>query len=287
MSTVANVFGKAGETYQPLVEQITAEVIGSTYKFTEADDFKKLPPEEMTRVYWMELLYRAHWAASSNLLRHKRWANACLALYEPNPNYLAFCAALRGLTEAAADASHSLGAVPLTFAEHYREIATALSGSSTFFVVCKDLEDMLIHFQFAQKLQKDEPAHEQHKAHTPTAYLDSIEPPNEPLVKPLYAFLCQVVHPAAHSLHWLSPHVSETVNLTAGEDKTWIDGLCKRYRKAIEYIQMQSVNTSIFILQVLNFFDIPEIRTKTVKKINMSSIPLWHKIDGALRLQSQ
>jgi len=284
-SIVKEVFGNAGEVFQPLVDSITSEIIGSKYLFLDIEKFEQLPPEEMNRVYWTELLYRAHWAASSNLLRHKRWVNACLALYHPTPNYLGFCAALRGLVEAAADASHSLGGVPLTLAGNYRSIQNALTRKADALIVLQDLEDMLIHFHFARKLHKSEQAPDPHKAKSANAYISSIEPPDKPLVKPLYAQLCQVVHPAAQSLLWMSPAVTEDVELLPGDDKTWITELCGAHQEAIEWAQMQSVNTSIFILQVLNLFPIDQLKTKSVEKVNTSSMPLWHKIDRALKSQ--
>jgi len=285
VSIIKEVFGKAGNVFQPLVESITAEVVGSKYTFLDPEDFKRLPPKEMMRVYWTEMLYRAHWGASSNLLRHKRWANACLALYHPNANYIAFCAALRGLTEAGADASYSLGNVPLTLAENYGSIVTALRRKAQVFTACKDLENMLIHFQFARKLEKFEQALDVHKAELSATYIASIEHPDKSLIKPLYAHLCQVVHPAAQSLLWMSPAETENIEISHGDDKTWITALCEDYRKAIEWVQMQSVNSSIFVLKVLNLFPIEEVKTKRVENINMSSMPLWHKIDRALKLQ--
>jgi hypothetical protein len=283
-SSLGEIFGKAGEIFQPLIDSISSEVIGSRYTFLDLDKYDQLSPNERMRVYWTELLYRAHWAAASNVLRHKRWINACLALYDPNPNYIAFCAALRGLTEAAADASHSLGAVPLTLAQNYHPILEALTMKTKTISISKALEDMLIHFQFARKLKNHEKFPETHDAEHTTTYIKSIEPPNKPLIKPLYDDLCQVTHPAAQSVLWVSKASGDNVELSAGDDKIWIMELCRGFYKAIEWVQMQSVNTSILVLKVLNVFPVKEIKTEIVESINMDTIPLWHKIDHALKI---
>jgi hypothetical protein len=102
----------------------------------------------MAQVYWQEMLYRVHWAATSNLLRHQRWFESCRILSVEQPNFLGFCACLRGLTEGAADASHSLGAVPETLTTYCNGICAALRGEATSFLVAETLENMLIRFQY-------------------------------------------------------------------------------------------------------------------------------------------
>ncbi len=282
MTSISNILGKFGEIVQPIVDGVSHDVVGSCYRFTDEHEFKRLLPEEMARVYWSELLYRAHWAASSNILRHKRWADACVTLYEHNANYLAFCVALRGLTESSADAAHSLGAVALTLAENHQYISTALNGTATGVGLCKDLEDMLIHFQYARKLKKDEFAPVQHKAENLTTYIKSIELQVDPIVMPLYQHLCGIVHPAADSLHWLSTNVDGAASPSPGDDKEWVRALCDKHCDAIEHVQMMSVNTSILILKTINFFDLSGLRTESVERINTSTIEMWNKIDRVL-----
>jgi len=278
-----SILGEAGEVCGSIIENALDELDSTEYVFSEHSSFEKLPPQERRQQYWIEILYRAHWAAASNLLRHKRWADACLLMYRPKPNYLAFAAALRGLTESAADAAHSLRAASLTLADNSGEIRKAIHGQSTRDVISTELENSLIHFQFGRRLEKDEVAPQEHKACSSRTYLTSIELPGGTQVASLYAALCQVVHPAAQSLMWLSPHSSGRVTLIRGEDKREIEQLCDEHQDAIEFAQLQSVNSSLLVLRVLNSFRVSGIRTGSVDRIDLSRLPAWAKISQALQ----
>jgi hypothetical protein len=211
--SVAQLFGDSGTIYPSLLAPIVEEAIGTPYPFMDTPAFRALPLEQMHKVYWEEMLYRAHWAAISNFIRHIRWFDACITHSVNTPNYPAFCAVLRGLTESAADTRHSLGSVPETLASDSSHILDALAGKSTTTVVNKDIEDMLIHFQLARKLKKDEGAPGTHNAESAATYISAIDHADYP-VKDLYSELCQVVHPAAQSLFWFTDVGSDRVKIS-------------------------------------------------------------------------
>jgi hypothetical protein len=108
MLTIPEIFGRVGEVFPPLVDSIIVEAVNTPYTFVSLPEFQALPPHRVAQVYWQEMLYRVHWATTSNLLRHQRWFESCRILSVEQPNFLGFCACLRGLAEGAADASHSL-----------------------------------------------------------------------------------------------------------------------------------------------------------------------------------
>jgi hypothetical protein len=281
------LFGRAGEVFHDLIESLAAVLPGAHYTFMAPEEYQEVlrrSPGEGMRIYWTEILSRAHWAAASNIMRHKRWHEACLALYEPRPNYLGFAAALRGLLEAAADAYYSLRGVPLTLAEHHVMIRAALSGTTTRFALSEELENALLHFQFARRLTKGNPAPESHKAFTADIYLRAADGPGRTNMKDLYAELCEVVHPAATSLLWMaSPAGSpDDATLTSGNDKEWILSLCRRHASAIDALHMQSVNASILIFKVLNRFPLPPLNVPAVDRISMAEVRMWSKIESAL-----
>lgn len=279
MNTPLNkLFGKSGQIYEPILKSLISEVVGTKYTFLDNEQFEQLSPEKMMHTYWIEILYRAHWGASANLLRHKRWFDACLRLYTPSPNYLGFCASLRALLEGAVDASFSLSAVPLTLAQNFQSIQEALDEKSNKFIISKELEDTLIHFHYARKLDKDEDAPSSHKAEFLTKYISAVEPKNREIIKPLYSSLCQIAHPAAQSLFWMSMTKNESIKLTDDNDKEYIENICDEFSEAIEYIQMQSLNSSMMILKTLNYFSIHGLKTKKMDGIEMSNIPIWNKI---------
>jgi hypothetical protein len=280
-----SLFGTSGDLFAPVLDRIAEDVIGAEYRFMDVEQFARLlaaDQPESARVYWSEMLFRAHWAASSNILRHRRWFQGCIRLCEEQPNFLGFAACLRGFVEASADAVHSLGPVPLTLADNYRAIAEALAGKATRIELSPKLEDKLIHFQFARKLQKGESAPSSHQVATVDTYLRSADAPTESRMKTLYSELCQMVHPAAHSLLWMSIASEDSVRLSSGDDKAWIEGFCKRHVKAIERLQMQSINISILVLKVLNRFRLIGLVSQFVESLDMGDVPGWLKIKRAL-----
>ena len=286
-ATVAKeLFGRAGELFHDLIEGLASAVLGAKYTFVDPERFQvvlRRSPGEGMRIYWTETLERAHWAAASNVLRHKRWLDACLALYAPEANYLGFAASLRGLLEAAADAYYSLSAVPRTLADHHAMIEEALSGSSTRFALSEQLEDALIHFQFARRLTKGDPAPASHKAVTADTYLRAADGPGRSNMRDLNAELCEVVHPAATSLLWMAAESSASAALTSGHDKEWILALSRKHARAIDALHMQSVNASILIFKVLNRFPLPALSVRAVDGINMEDVPMWSKIENAFQ----
>jgi hypothetical protein len=284
LSTAKELFGQAGSTFYEIVSTLAPRVPGTEYRFMEPEKFRQLlkqSPGEGIRVYWLEMLYRAHWAAASNILRHKRWHDACLKLYMNEPNFLGFTASLRGLLEAGADAYYSLHAVPLTLAQNHSAIMESLSGHATSFAVCEDIETMLIHYQFGRRIAKGESASPGHKAASADTYIRAADGTGRTEMKDLYAELCQVVHPAAQSVMWMVAGSGESYLLTAGDDKGWILNLCRRHAMAIENLHMLSINTCILILKVLNKFSLHELWTDGVKSIQMGNLPAWIRIQNA------
>ena len=103
----------ASEQLSPL----HSELRNFTYRVLDVEAFEVLLRHDSRRgqrIYWLELLYRAHLAAATTMLRQDRWLNAAAAT---NANCLGFAAAFRGLLESAADASFSLRFVPRYIAE--------------------------------------------------------------------------------------------------------------------------------------------------------------------------
>ena len=165
--TPHSLFGPSTVAYIQILDDMAQDLAAANYRFMDSQKFDELlasNPGEAARVYWLELLFRAHWAAASNIMRHKRWLNGCLRMYEDRPNFLGFAACLRGFVEASADACHSLNPVPLTLAQNHRAIAEALTGKASGILTCGELEESMIHFQFARKPEKGETALPGHQA---------------------------------------------------------------------------------------------------------------------------
>jgi hypothetical protein len=278
MAVTPHLFGRAGDVYPKILRDIVNEASGTAYSFMDIEEFKALPPSLMNKVYWEEILYRVHWAAVANAIRHLRWFDACIVHTTVQPNYLAFCAALRGLLESAADTKHSLEAVPLTIASSAGGVLKALNGKlDRSIFISTELENCLIHFHHARKVGKEEDAPATHKAETAATYVSAIDHAEYP-VKELYSELCQVVHPAEPSLHWLS-HVGENGwEIGKQDDIGCIHKLVAQHKATISWIQQNSGNITIFLCQVLNSLPREQLHIASVKPWNMSELRLHNEI---------
>lgn len=281
------LMGEVVTRYSPILETICLQVTSAEYSFMQHDDFYDLwmttDTTNAMKIYWSEILFRCHWAAATNALRHKRWLDGCILAYlTSNPNFLVFASALRGLVEAAGDSYYSLRQVPLMLAKNSRVISSALNGFRQQAVISRELENALIHFQFARKLKKDEkdtfPI--THQAAPLAEYVSTLDEDNSKQCQNLYAELCQLVHPASQSLMWFAKGNNNGVSLRTGDDRAWIKDLCSRNKSAIEHVQIKSLNTSMMILKVLNRFSLEQLHTPCVDSLCMDGIPSWGKIDA-------
>lgn len=285
-ASVKDIFGVSGDIYPTIIQELLKASYNKNYQFLTFDDFKLLNKIDSNYVYWIEILYRSHWAATSNLIRHDKWYELCYNSSIVKPNYIAFCSGLRGILECATDTYDALGSVPLTIAQIFSHIEDALLRRPTQKrVVSEELEDSLIHFAYARKLMKNEDAPKSHKAKTASDYIAQLDSEALPL-KSLYAELCQVVHPAHQSTAWLVGVEEKNYKIQRPDDITFILSLCGRYKECIEYILMSSVNTSMFIFKVLNMLSCPDLHNYSADKYNTSHIPLHKKIEAAIRMQN-
>lgn len=153
------VFGSDGAKYVQLIDAIKLERLQTEYKFVPNEEFEsilKRSAAKANEIYWREIFYRLHFTSVSAILRSRRWVEG-IAQETKLKNFFGFAATLRGLIESAADTTTSLKDALPTLAENYREITEALMGHlNDKLLVCKELEDELIHFMYARKLSRSE-----------------------------------------------------------------------------------------------------------------------------------
>lgn len=281
---ISTLFGNSGIIYHDLLEDITKDLYGTTYRFIEFEEYlaiaKTSIPKAM-KIYWQEILYRAHWVANANLIRHSRLWSACLHLYSKDSNYLGFAACLRSLLESSCDAFYTLRNVPLTLAQNRDTIKAALDGNCRNLITCSELENALIHFLCARKLDKKEIAPDSHKAEALTSYIASadINDGDGGKIKELYSYLCQVAHPSALSLDWMTSMTSDIYKINTDLEGQSILLLCSKHADAIKSIQMNSINSSILTFKVLNKFEHRKIYSKVIDSINMDGINAWRTVN--------
>src|SRR5687768_8377286 len=111
------VYGETGKNFLPFLNSLVSKLTGYKYEIITESELLSLPDDgERVKVYCSEIMYRAHWAAATSLLRTHRWAHGVL-LAASAGNYLSFAASFRGLLESAGDIADALQHVPLTIAD--------------------------------------------------------------------------------------------------------------------------------------------------------------------------
>ena len=207
MSSVEErILGLTGERYLKSTDWLVSELDNHQYSIIDNEVFSNIMKTdhlEGMRIYWSELLYRAHIAASTSIVRSRRWIEGVIAGYA-GPNFLIYAAAMRSLLESAADTVSALISVPATLAENFRMIENALTKRPTDILVeCTELEDTLIHYSHGRKVKREEEKPpKSHHAKTISDYLDILER-GVPGVSNMYTLLCDVVHPGASSVFYL------------------------------------------------------------------------------------
>lgn len=283
---IEEILGKPAVIFPPIFQKVLEEAYDTPYVFMDCDAFNQLKDAvTVKQTYWLEMLYRAHWAATSNLVRHTKWLEGCIGSATTSPNFMSFCSNLRGLLESATDAYSALGDVAETLANATSFIDDALAlNPNGMWAASDELEKQLIHFSFARKLKKNENAPVEHRAKSVNDYIMELDGPELPL-RELYSELCQVVHPAFQATSWLIDGKDNGFWIAAPDDMSAIQEMCNRYANCIEFIQLASANTSLLIYKAINSFDCKELHNVAAEKLNMSNNPAFQRMQLTTKLQ--
>jgi hypothetical protein len=270
IKTLEDIFDGPIRSLSPLADICLQKLAGMEYHFLDRDAFDNIQainPMEASRVYWLEILSRAHWAANSSLARSRSWfdgiLNACVS-----QNYLAFCGCLRSLIEATGDSFPTMIRVAKTLALEFDVVREQLKAQGTTIVVNKELEDELIHYLFARKLVAKErgTVPDSHKAKQSSEYIGEFKILEQTkALTDMYLFLCQVVHPAAHSVHSFTrqeavgPHY--VVRFEPAPDKTLIADFVTNNAELLGRLAYLALEPPLWVLHVLHKFDFgPQIK---------------------------
>lgn len=279
------IFGSLPARYLPMMDSIISAVVGTHYTFKDFEDYKQIINRNFKdgmRIYWTEILARAHIAAVTSILRNRRWIEGVLSAFEAS-NLLSFTACMRGFLESAADSHDALDRVPGTLARNHLIIQQALDGRMDKSYVSPELEDMLIHFSHARKLSRDEAAPQTHKAKSIRDYLAILEKSGVPKVFECYSFLCDLTHPGALSVWvWFNAESESDFSFDPNKSSLTISSFCSQYRDMMLPLFMYSFNSAILTLAVLNHFSLKVFHCKEVSKWNLSDIKAWRKIKNDL-----
>lgn len=254
------------------------------YTYVPAAQFGALNDlRERNRIYWYEILERAHCFSLVAVARMERWLASMMVTAEQD-NFLGFAASFRGLLESAADTRFALGDVPIQLATTFGHAHDAVWNRSTIMVLAPDLEDDLIHFSHGRRVGKAESAPESHAAKTMREYLTALEGASTGSLFACYEELCGVTHPAADSVSYLlEKGNSGGIVFSVRPDEKAISDLCARGGTIVRLCVQQSLLYPIVNLRIINRFGLPELQTPVVEDVSLDSVPLWREVEAMLK----
>jgi hypothetical protein len=287
----AQLFGAIGAYAAKLCVDVSQDLLGRQYEFMEMGNFNAIgDATRRNQVYWREMLFRVHWAAALNLMRHQRWQAGCTAAFKAPANLLSFAVNLRGMIESSLDANYSLGPVPKTLADNHSMVEASLKGTLDGALVTQEMEDRLIHFVYGRKVAKTEKGMlpTSHVALEPKEYRSAIGLPEteRQSFTDLYDHLCGLCHPTAFSLVFLWNQTTREdatiVNISEGQDDARIEELVQKFEKTIQFAISLSVTASALCLKTINWFSLPEVRCPSIERWTFDDVPAWRKAWAAL-----
>ena len=253
------------------------------YRYMPPEDFRSLINSDWKsgqKVYWEEMLGRAHFAAVASMIRALRWLSGMCTAHS-SALFLPFCASFRALIESVADAYDSLSNVAISLAEYHGRVNALLQLKEGPGVLAQELEDQLIHFSHARKLSKGEVAPTSHSAKPAAEYVRSLEKADLPRLYECYQQLCQYTHPAAHSVGHLlvsvPPGPGDLFLLTPSTDRKCIEVLVDEYQSLILPLLMVAFNPGALVLKVLLYFEVPQFHSEGIRGFDLRGIPGWIK----------
>lgn len=280
--TTTPIFGAEAKVLLKYADALVETLTGFNYEIlTEEELVQNRDFPDVARTYCKEIMYRAHWAAATAVLRTHRWVKATSVMQESS-NYLGFAASFRGLIESTGDIIDGLIHVPLTIVEHMHSICETLERRAVVFHDFGQLEEKLIHFTHARKLGKSSSSPATHQAKTNTDYIKQLQASGQSFMLDCYAELCQIAHPAAPSLMCFVEYDGKNlISLNNQLDNIMMADFCQRYRPVLDRIIPLSLGSPISLLKVLNLLPISEINTPEADSIELH-MPAWIKIEEML-----
>ncbi|ATX81709.1 hypothetical protein Ga0123462_0840 [Mariprofundus ferrinatatus] len=281
------MFNSTSKKFLSHVDSLNLESLTTQYSFVEDDQFKKLlmvSPRSAANVYWHEIFARAHSGAVVSILRSRRWAYG-MTTAANDGNALLFAAAFRGLVESAADSSTTFISIPLTLAEQASYIAPALAGKSAEIAINRELEDLLIHFLFARRLDKGEKENlpNSHQALQIRQYIEILEKGGVSSVVECYKELCDFTHPGASSVGTFIIQDQGSDFSLMNREKDLLLHWESKYASTFTELLMFAFNPALLTLRVINDFPVSEFHVPKLNAWAFSDVGAWQKISAALR----
>ncbi len=288
-STKRKVFKEAA-FYLDIIDEIMPVALKHEYTFIRDDAFaeliksEKITPSVLNRILSSELIDKAHLAATTALLRTKRWADA-VCLMDAAENFLGWASSARGLLESSGDIVDGLLNMPFSLAKHHRVIAQGLSGTASQDVHrYSELEHKLDHFVFAKWMRPKKGEENILRAKDNAAYIELIGRVM-PTALIYYQRLCGITHPSNASLQYFYDDDTPTgghFKLAAATDGRAIAAICEEFPTALSVTLTMSCNPPLLILRVLHKFG-KHPKLSPLKRLHWPGIKGWPDIEQSLK----
>lgn len=262
------------KSYYLMYSDVVNKIEHKKYGYTTIDTFgskfieglNKGDIREVQKIYWQEILLRVHFTSVTSLIRTKKWLEGVVLGIE-SKNLLVFSSSLRGFLEATTDSYYSLQSLPTALALNFKTINSALKGELNRFFESQEIEDKLIHFQFAKKGKKG--LDKNTIAHTNVEYIKSFDLDNIG-IKELYSELCEITHPAENSVNCFtkkivaSEHYSYRVTSTETDNDIISEIILKYWSQIYRLIQI-GFSLYCICLKLLTLFDFENIHSEYIE----------------------
>ncbi|KRF63794.1 hypothetical protein ASG99_21630 [Bacillus sp. Soil768D1] len=279
-------FGKENEGKIEIINNICSSLNNTNYSyfFIKEDIFSKILENNLregNRIYWYEILLRCHWVASTSLLRNQRWVNGVLNSIKEE-NFFSFAANMRGLIESATDSYDALKYVYKSIAQWHSDIEEALTLEKEEFYHSADLENVLIHFTHARKIDDIVAVPNSHQAKTARKYINGLSRDGIASFHDCYSELCELSHPASKSVYAFIDDNDHLLTLNPDKDLRNIQDFCEKYKEPLSTLYYVAFNPSLLLLKTLNYFSVQDVHTEAINSINLKGIPSWSKLEEML-----
>jgi len=283
LTLAKTIFGPDAETFLPILRPFAESVNIIDYVYTPLDEFMKILKVQgdigrSQQIYWREILLRAHFTATTTLLRQHKWISGVL-LGTAFHNLFMFATSFRGFIESAADSVEALEHVPLLLAERSEFIKKAVAGKADY-IDTTDVEEQLIHYSHARKEAKPEKLPVVHKAKASRDYLTKLQGSPNGEIHECYSWLCEFSHPSSATLGFmLEKNDDTTVRLAASPtDMIFIGQFSNRFRPIMRKVFTFGFTPALLTLKVLNALPLQELHTPLINRFDYTEIPLWQKM---------
>lgn len=289
------LFGEAVATHIPVLDALVREISAARYRyhFMSSERYGLLLKDDWRaaqRIYWLEIVCRAHFSACTSLIRSKRWLDAVLYLAAQG-NYTAFAGAYRGWLEAAADSYFSFDRVTAWLADAHVVVREALDGSFSTSSPFKELEDELIHFSHGRHVKKGENVDDAHRALQTAKYLNALADEDRDLATSCYRTLCDVSHPGAGSIRCYIGRskldVDNEFTLTTAVEPVLIREFCTEFNKVSGRVSYLALIPAAVLLRLATSFDIPGLEAPFLSATGVEKQYAWLQVEKRLNDQAR